>query len=136
MIEIRSAGLKIVSQRIVGWVNTLNNGLGLRGINAILELNIINNYDNEGIPIWQSRKKEYDWKILQKTGAKRAEELNSTHRQWQRTDKGFRLSISSTDYGAYHQFGIGQATRKSVNPTQQEIERMNQGLLEDIFYGG
>ncbi len=133
MFEIHTQGLKEVLKRIVGWEEHLSEGQSLEALSRLLEQSIITNYQNEGRPSWPKRQGNYPWKILQMTGMKRATELNSTHRPWKREGDGFRLTISSTDYGYLHQMGLGQATRKSAKPTEQEIEEMLKTLLEGFF---
>ncbi len=136
MFELKIKGLKKLLRRLETWQTNLDSGHGLGDVSQILRDSIILNYQNEGRdPSWPARKYFYVWKILAKTGLKRSTELNSTHRAWVKTGNAYRLSISSTDYGELHQMGKGQATRKSVKPTETEIEQMLQALLEGFFNG-
>ena len=103
-----------------------------REIGDEVQRSIRQNYLSGGrVPSWPERQRAYPWAILWKTGKKKSTEEGSSQ-NWRRSVRQWVLSVKSTSYGVFHQFGHGQEVRKSVKLVPEEIRRITSIIIETI----
>lgn len=96
------------------------------GISQDAALSIKKNFDAQGRPKWQKRKRTYSHPILDKTGTMRDNAESSVHR-WYFQGQTYIMKVLSTEYGIYHQYGTSKLPiRAFVLFQPNELVKMQQ----------
>lgn len=94
------------------------------GISADVAGSINANFNAQGRPRWEKRKRDYSHPILDRTGATRDSAEDSAKR-WYFQGEVYTIKILSTDYGVFHQYGTKKLPiRAFVIFQQSEIVKM------------
>lgn len=119
------AHLQRINEEVSGESGTLYHDIG-----EIVDDSILANFAAEGRPSWQERTRDYDWPILNKTGAMGGRALEDTQ-NWEHLQTVHHLNIRSTPYGYYHQYGTPRLpVRKFVQLTDSEIQAVNERIAK------
>lgn len=104
----------------------------LNRLSQVLGDSIDANYNAQGRPRWQVRKRFYAHPILDRTGRKRdTEEQSARNGVWRKIGKAWILEVLSPEYGLCHQYGTKNLpVRKSLQLQLDEIERIRAILLD------